>query len=123
MRGSKTFAEAVDKSFAGALPLAGKRATASADEAAIDLRKLVRKELGINTCRTALLEFFQQVEAADAERIAADASQQEQRAPAETERIEAQQTGEAARVEAERIAPDRAAAARLAPEPAQAASP
>src|SRR5258708_39217675 len=57
IRGSQTFAEAVDKFFAGPLPLAGKRALASADEAAIDLRKLVRKELGINACRTALLEF------------------------------------------------------------------
>ncbi|HEX9367148.1 MAG TPA: PEGA domain-containing protein [Vicinamibacterales bacterium] len=120
IRGSKAFADAVDKFFAGTLPLTGRRATASADEAAIDLRKLVRKELGINTCRTALLEFFQQVEAADAERIAADASQQEQRARAETERIEAQQTGEAARVEAERIARERADADRVAHERAEA---
>src|SRR5260221_14143840 len=45
IRGSKTFADAVDKFFGGALPIAGRRAPISADEAAIDLRKLVRKEL------------------------------------------------------------------------------
>ena len=33
IRGSKTFADAVDKVFAGALPLAGRRAAVSADEA------------------------------------------------------------------------------------------
>ena len=38
------------KVFAGLLPLAGRKAAVSADEAAIDLRKLVRKELGITTC-------------------------------------------------------------------------
>src|SRR5260221_827989 len=93
IRGSKAFADAVDKFFAGTLPLTGRRVTASADEAAIDLRKLVRKELGINTCRTALLEFFQQVEAADAERIAADASHQAQRAPAGAEAHQGEQAG------------------------------
>ncbi len=79
IRGSKSFADAVDKFFAATLPLAGRRTTPSADEAAIDLRKLVRKELGINTCRTALLEFFQQVEAADAERTLAEAAERDQR--------------------------------------------
>src|SRR5260221_14405644 len=72
IRGSKSFAEAVDKFFGGTLPLGGRRGTSSADEAAIGPRKLVRKGLGINVCRTALLEVFQQVEAADAERTAAD---------------------------------------------------
>ena len=76
IRGSKGFAEAVDRFFASTLPLTGRRTTPSADEAAIDLRKLVRKELGINTCRTALIEFFQQVESADAERLAALSSGQ-----------------------------------------------
>jgi hypothetical protein len=119
IRGSKTFAEAVDKFFGGTLPLGGRRATSSADEAAIDLRKLVRKELGINICRTALLEFFQQVETADAERIAADAAQQDQRARAETERIATPAT-EAARVDAARMARERADAERAARDRAEA---
>ena len=80
IRGSKSFAEAVDKFFASTLPVAGRRTTPSADEAAIDLRKLVRKELGINTCRTALLEFFQQAEAADFERSIAEAAARDEHA-------------------------------------------
>ncbi|HET7695075.1 MAG TPA: PEGA domain-containing protein [Vicinamibacterales bacterium] len=77
IRGSKSFADAVDKYFAATLPLAGRRTTPTADEAAIDLRKLVRKELGINTCRAALLEFLQHVETADAERTVADAAERD----------------------------------------------
>ncbi|HYT66107.1 MAG TPA: hypothetical protein VEL51_06805, partial [Vicinamibacterales bacterium] len=106
IRGTKAFADGVDKFFGSTLPLAGRKGntTTSADEAAIDLRKLVRKELGINTCRTALLEFLQQVEAADAELAAAEAAEAAERAargPSEAERL-AQQQAEAARVEAER---------------------
>ena len=119
IRGSKAFAEGVDKFLASTLPLAGRRGTpwASADEAAIDLRKLVRKELGINTCRTALLEFFQQVETADGERMAAETAQQKERARAETERLAALADADVADLEAERvealpIARDRADAER-----------
>ena len=90
IRGSKSFAESVDKFFVGALPLAGKRTTMSADEAASDLRKLIRKELGITTCRTALVEFFQQVETADIERVVAEALAGESRPNRETERAEAE---------------------------------
>ena len=93
IRGSKSFADAVDKFFAATLPLAGRRTTPSADEAAIDLRKLVRKELGINTCRNAMLEFLQHVETADAERTAADAAERDRRIAA---------AGDAVRAEAER---------------------
>ena len=52
IRGSKTFADAVDVLWRDA-PARSRRAkaAASADEAASDLRKLVRKELGISTCR------------------------------------------------------------------------
>jgi hypothetical protein len=123
IRGSKVFADAVDKFFVGSLPLAGKRAAGpgSADEAAIDLRKLVRKELGINTCRTALLEFFQQVDAADAERIAAETAQQVDRARAETARLETQQFVDAGRLETERAEYERAQLARVARERAEGA--
>jgi membrane protein involved in colicin uptake len=107
IRGSQSFAEAVDQFFASTLPVAGRRGTPSADEAAIDLRKLVRKELGINTCRAALLEFLQQVESADQERAAGEAQEQAQRQSLDAERV-AQQRAEAARVEAERKARDEA---------------
>ena len=94
IRGSKSFADAVDKFFAATLPLAGRRTTPTADEAAIDLRKLVRKELGINTCRNALLEFLQQVDAADAERSIAEAAERDRRiaAAADAVRAEAERT-------------------------------
>jgi hypothetical protein len=124
IRGSKSFADGVDKFFAATLPLAGRRTTPSADEAAIDLRKLVRKELGIDTCRTALLEFIQQVESADAERSASEAAERDRRiaAAADAVRREADRKqwidaepaaasgrrGSAARAEAERAERERA---------------
>src|SRR5689334_22222145 len=113
IRGSKAFADAVDQFFAATLPLAGKKGLASADEAAIDLRKLVRKELGINTCRTALTEFLQQVESADSERLAAESSQKDARKKADAERA-AQ-----AAADAERQAKDKAEAERKAREEAE----
>src|SRR3954464_2407876 len=100
IRGSKGFAEAVDAFFASTLPLAGRRTTVSADEAAIDLRKLVRKELGINTCRTALLEFLQQVETADAERLNAESAAMQERRSGDAERSAAQRSAAAARAQA-----------------------
>ena len=112
IRGSKTFADSMNKFFASTLPLAGrKNPPASADEAAIDLRKLVRKDLGINTCRDALLEFLLQVETADAERIAVDLSAREEaarKAREEAERKAREETERKARKEAEREAREQA---------------
>src|SRR3954468_7385599 len=116
IRGSKGFAEAVDAFFASTLPLAGRRTTVSADEAAIDLRKLVRKELGINTCRTALLEFLQQVESADAERLAAEAAAMQQRRSGDAERSAAERSA------AERSSAERSSAERSSAEQAEAAA-
>ena len=118
IRGSKSFAEAVDTFFASLLPLAGRRtARASADEAAIDLRKLIRKELGITTCRAALLDFISQVETADGERAAAEAEAKrvavERHAAEQTERERAErERAEQARMEAERIERERVEAER-----------
>ena len=118
IRGSKSFAEAVDTFFASLLPLAGRRtARASADEAAIDLRKLIRKELGITTCRAALLDFISQVQTADGERAAAEAEATrvavERHAAEQTERERAErERAEQARIEAERIERERVAAER-----------
>jgi hypothetical protein len=118
IRGSKSFAEAVDTFFASLLPLAGRRtARASADEAAIDLRKLIRKELGITTCRAALLDFISQVQTADGERAAAEAESTrvavERHAAEQTERERAErERAEQARIEAERIERERVEAGR-----------
>ena len=112
IRGSKTFADSMNKFFGTTLPLAGRKNTpASADEAAIDLRKLVRKDLGINTCRDALLEFLLQVETADAERIAVDLSAREEaarKAREEADRIAREEAERKARKEAERKAREEA---------------
>src|SRR5262249_52929853 len=57
--------------FRGPLPPApGRAAPAWADEPATDLQKLLRKDVGINTCHNALLEFFQQVETAERDHAA-----------------------------------------------------
>jgi PEGA domain len=109
IRGTKAFADSIDAFFAATLPLAGKKGMSSADEAAIDLRKIVRKELGINTCRTALTEFLQQVESADAERLASETSQRDARVKQEAERLaKAADAERKARDEAERKAREEA---------------
>ena len=99
IRASKAFADGLDRFFGGALPLASRRtALASADEAAIDIRKLLRKEVGITTCRSAMIDFFQQVDAAERERAEASA--------VEFARLEAQ------RIEVERFEGEARARAR-----------
>jgi chemotaxis protein histidine kinase CheA len=110
IRGTKGFADAMDKFFASTLPVAGRKNTPpSADEAAIDLRKLVRKDLGINTCRDALIEFLLQVETADAERVAADISTREaQVAGQEVERVAREDAERKSRDEGERKAREKA---------------
>lgn len=120
IRGSNAFARALETFLDRILPVDGRRPYRSADEAAIDLRKLVRREMGIEGCRSALLEFFQQIDAADAEHLererlelAARLTQRaEQRAEAERlarEKVEAEER-ERQRLEAERVAREKAAA-------------
>jgi membrane protein involved in colicin uptake len=111
IRASKGFAEAVDGFFTALLPLpTRKTALTSADEAAIDLRKLLRREVGITTCRNAMLEFFQQVDTAERDRVQTALVDQtrEETARQEAERVELArvEAEHAAREEAERIARD-----------------
>ena len=121
IRGSSTFARALETFLDRILPADGRRPYRSADEAAIDLRKLVRREMGIDACRSALLEFFQQVDAADGERlererldIAARHTERAERERLEAERIAAEnaeaEERERQRLEAERIAHEKAEA-------------
>ncbi|HEY2432931.1 MAG TPA: PEGA domain-containing protein [Vicinamibacterales bacterium] len=105
IRASKGFADGIDAFFSAALPLpARKTSLTSADEAAIDLRKLLRKEVGIATCRTALVEFVQQVETIDKGRPAAN----EPDAAHEPEHRRGRGADRAARDEAERKAREEA---------------
>src|SRR3954452_21949585 len=85
IRGTTGFANGIEKFFDRVLPLTGRKAFPSADDAVLDLRQLVRKEIGIEACRTALLDFLQQVESADAERAAADEALAAERASGEHE--------------------------------------
>jgi hypothetical protein len=110
IRTTKAFAESLDRFIATALPLpTRKTAMTSADEAAIDLRKLLRKEVGITTCRNAMVEFFRLVDTAEKERAAAAEVHQARR---ESERLEAErletQRAEQARIEFERVAREEA---------------
>ena len=117
IRASKAFADGIDKFFAAALPLPNRKtALSSADEAAIDLRKLLRKEVGITTCRNAMVEFFQQVDTAEKDRVAAAAAVHARQEADLAAREEAERR-EQARVEADRIA--REDAERKAREDAQ----
>src|SRR5215831_8713491 len=98
IRASKAFADGLDAFFAAVLPLPTRRTPlASADEAGIDLRKLLRKEVGITTCRNAMIEFFQQVDTAEQERAQAAAAEHARRDAerSETDRIEADRTARA----------------------------
>ena len=140
IRGSSTFARALETFLDRILPVEGRRSYRSADEAAIDARKLVRREMGIESCRAALTDFFQQIDNADAERGDRDVVSTRDTDPqaadrVETERIvrekaEAQRRArekadaeerEHQRVEAQRLAHEQAEAERAAREQAEAA--
>ena len=64
IRGSSGFAGSLQKFFQRALPLPGRRPFLSADEALGDLRQLVRREIGMDTCRQAVIDFVAQMDAA-----------------------------------------------------------
>lgn len=110
IRGSTMFANGVQRFFDRVLPIAGRKPYTSADDAVSDLRQLVRRELGIDACRTALIDFLQQVDAADIERTASEAAILE--ALQEERRVQ-RERAEAARRETERFEGARREAERL----------
>jgi hypothetical protein len=61
IRGSSDFATGLQHFLQRALPLPGRRPYTAADDALIDVRDLAR-ELGLDVCRRALLEFIEQQE-------------------------------------------------------------
>ena len=122
IRGSSAFAKGLEKFFDRVLPIQGRKAFPSADDAVLDLRQLVRREIGIDACRSALLDFLQQVEAADAERTATEdaiaiARAEQVAAEREQARVEAERQGrerlEAERKERERLEAEARERARL----------
>ncbi len=70
IRGSHLFATSLQRLLQRSLPLPGRRPYESADELANEIRLLLRREIGAEVCRQALLDFAQQMEAASS---AADA--------------------------------------------------
>lgn len=58
LRGSARFATALQRFFERALPLPSRRIYAAADEAAVAVQDLVAGEMGIDRCRTALIELI-----------------------------------------------------------------
>jgi PEGA domain len=61
IRGSGAFAGGLQRLLQRLLPLPGRRPYASAEEALSDLRQLLRKEIGVDACQKALIEFIRQL--------------------------------------------------------------
>jgi hypothetical protein len=118
IRGSTMFANGVQRFFDRVLPIAGRKPYTSADDAVLDLRQLVRRELGIDACRTALVDFLQQVDVAEVERATNEAAMLD---ALQEERRRERERAEAARRETERLETERREHERLDKERAEAA--
>jgi hypothetical protein len=66
IRGTTAFAGGLQRILQRSLPLPDRRPYASADEALIDVRQLVKKEIGLEVCRQAVIDFVAQMDAAAA---------------------------------------------------------
>ena len=64
IRGSTGFAGGLQRILQRSLPLPGRRAYATADEIILDVRQLVRREIGMEVCRRALRDFVEQMDTA-----------------------------------------------------------
>jgi hypothetical protein len=64
IRGSNLFATSLDRLFQRSLPVASRKPFGSADEFANEIRLLLRREIGVDVCRQALLDFVAQMDAA-----------------------------------------------------------
>ncbi len=64
IRGTSGFATGLQRFLQRSLPLPGRRPYATADEAAADVRQLVRREIGVDVCRQAVIDFAAQMDAA-----------------------------------------------------------
>jgi hypothetical protein len=61
IRGSAAFAAGLQRLLQRLLPLPGRRPYSTADEALTDLRQLLRREIGVDVCQQALVEFIRQL--------------------------------------------------------------
>lgn len=66
LRGSARFATALQRFFERALPLPSRRIYATADESAVAVQDLAAGEMGIDRCRTALIELVRDTECVNA---------------------------------------------------------
>ena len=64
IRGSSSFATGLQRFFQRALPLPDRRRYATADEALADVRHLVLREIGVDVCRKAVIDFVDNMDAA-----------------------------------------------------------
>ena len=67
IRGTAAFATGFQRLFQRSMPLPGRRPFTSADEALGDVRQLVRRDIGLDVCRQAVVEFAAQMDAAFSE--------------------------------------------------------
>jgi hypothetical protein len=63
IRGSSGFAGSLQRFFQRSLPLPGRRPFANADEALGELRQIVRRDIGLDACRHAIIDFVAQMDA------------------------------------------------------------
>ena len=62
IRGSTGFAGGLQRILQRSLPVPGRRAYTTADEMVVDVRQLVRREIGVEVCRRALRDFVEQMD-------------------------------------------------------------
>jgi hypothetical protein len=86
IRGSVAFATGLQRFLQRSLPLPGRRPYVSADEAASDVRQLVRRDIGVDVCRQAVVDFATQMDAAFSTVAADDGSDADGSADRSTDR-------------------------------------
>ena len=64
IRGSSAFATGLQRFLQRSLPIPGRRPYGTADEAVNDVRQLVRREIGVDVCRQAVIDFAAQMDSA-----------------------------------------------------------
>ena len=62
IRGTSAFATGLQRFLQRSLPIPGRRPYATADEAVNDVRQLVRREIGVDVCRQAVIDFAAQMD-------------------------------------------------------------
>ena len=64
IRGNPAFATGLQRFLQRSLPIPGRRPYTTADEAVIDVRQLVRRDIGVEVCRQAVIDFAAQMDTA-----------------------------------------------------------